>query len=184
MGWVMSRIRYNTNSRKALEVILWCAQKRVPVDFHCALKVLFGADVTHLNRYGRPVVGDDYKALPYGPVPQTTYDIMKCDPLALSELGLNSLPFEVVDGHYIKPLRVPDMSFLSESDVEALEEGWRQYGTLSFGGRTTRSHEHPAWKKAWDAGRQQMDYADFLDPENCSAEIIDDLAETAVSLRL
>jgi hypothetical protein len=49
------------------------------VDFHTVLKVLFFADVNHLNNYGRPIVGDDYVALPHGPVPQTTYDILKAD---------------------------------------------------------------------------------------------------------
>lgn len=181
-----TRISYRTNARKALEVILWCAQKRAPapVEFHRALKVLFAADVVHLNRYGRPIVGDDYKALPYGPVPQTTYDIMKREPLALSELDLSEVPFEVVRGHYILPKRAPDLDYLSESDIEALEEGWRQYGALGFSGRTIRSHQHPAWVKAWEAGRQEMDYADFLDDNNRSPEKIEDLAEMAADLRL
>lgn len=65
-------IQFRTNARKALEVILWFAQ-RGRTDFHGILKLLFFADKHHLNAYGRPIVGDQYKALPYGRVAQTTY---------------------------------------------------------------------------------------------------------------
>src|SRR5690606_9928660 len=90
----MQTIRFRTNPEKALEVILWFASKREGIDFHSILKLLFFADKYHLNGYGRPIVGDQYKALPYGPVAQTTYDILKREPLVLEELGLEELPFE------------------------------------------------------------------------------------------
>lgn len=178
------RIGFRTNPRKALEVILWCAAKRRAVDFHTVLKVLFYADVTHLNRWGRPIVGDDYKALDYGPVPQTTYDLMKREPLALSALGMDDVPFTVERGHHVVGHRPPDLSLLSESDIEALEEGWHHCAHLGFGSRTDLSHRHPAWKRAWSAGRQTMLYADFLEGENATPERIRDLAEIAPDLRL
>jgi hypothetical protein len=179
-----SQIRFRTNTRKAVEVILWCAGKRGTVDFHTVLKVLFGADLYHLNRYGRPVVGDTYNALDYGPVPQTTYDLLKREPLVLEELGTNVLPFVVEGSYTVRPTRPPDLSLLSPSDIEALEEGWKRFGTIGFSERTRESHEHPAWRNARAAGRQSMDYADFLEGENATPEAIEDLAEVASALRL
>lgn len=178
------RIRFRANVRKALEVILWCAAKREgTVDFHTVLKVLFGADVHHLNRHGRPVVGDTYNALPYGPVPQTTYDLLKREPLALEALGEARPPFDVI-GYTVHAHREPDLTVFSPSDLDALEDGWRQYSGLGFRGRTDRSHEHPAWRNAYNAGRQGMDYADFLEGENATPEAVADLAEVAPALRL
>src|SRR5215216_2210354 len=115
-------IRFKTNPQKALEVILWFANARQGIDFHSVLKLLFFADKEHLNAYGRPIVGDRYNALPYGPVAQTTYDILKRDPLALESLGVedaSDLPFEVRRGYRVYPKRAPDSRKLSESDLEA-----------------------------------------------------------------
>lgn len=180
---VTHRIQFRANIRKALEVILWCAGQRGSVDFHTILKVLFAADVFHLNAYGRPVVGDTYNALPYGPVAQTTYDLLKRDPLALAALGAATLPF-IVDGYVVRPMRGPDLALLSASDLEALEHGWRLAGSLGFTERTQQSHQHPAWQNAIDAGRQRMDYADFLDGENATPEVIAELAASAPDLRM
>ena len=40
-----------------------------------ALKLVYFADRYHLRRYGRPVIGDEYLAMQYGPVPSNTKDI-------------------------------------------------------------------------------------------------------------
>jgi hypothetical protein len=45
-------IRFQTNPRKALEVIVWFANKRPGIDFHSILKLLFFADKDHLNGMG------------------------------------------------------------------------------------------------------------------------------------
>ena len=145
--------------------------------------MLFFADVEHLNAWGRPVVGDDYMALPYGPVPQATYDLMKRDPLGLSALGLDDPPF-TVHGYHLLGLRGPDPSAFSESDLDALQHGWDRCGNLAFNDRTGLSHQHPAWRNAWDAGRQGMDWADFLDDSNRTPERLADLADVAADLRL
>ncbi len=175
----MQSLKFRTNPDKALEVILWLANKRPPLDFHAILKLLFFADIYHLNRYGRPIVGDQYRALVYGPVPQTTYDILKGDPLALEELGNEEPPFEVV-GHYrVKPLRPANELKLSASDIEALSHAWEEYGHLSFNRRTDASHNHPAYRKAADAGELIIDYADFLEVNDQREAKLADLRETA-----
>ena len=60
-------MEYRKNARKALEVVLWFANREPGIDVHRVLKLLFFADIRHLNRYGRPVVGDNYCALHWGP---------------------------------------------------------------------------------------------------------------------
>lgn len=176
-------IRFRPSYRKSLEVILWCANKRGSVDFHTVLKVLFGAEVAHLNHWGRPIVGDTYSAMEYGPVPTGTYELMKREPLALELLGDPDPPFRV-KGYTVTPLRQADLSAFSRSELEALEEGWREYGNAGFADRTARSHQHAAWQRAWDAGRNRMDWADFLEGPNATEEARADLAEVGLALRL
>jgi uncharacterized phage-associated protein len=172
-------IKFRVNVRKALEVILWFAEKRPGIDFHAILKLLFFADKYHLNQWGRPIVGDRYEAAPYGPIAQTTYDILRRDPLALELLQMPDLPFEVRGGYLVTGHRPPDLHKLSESDVEALEAAWNKYSHLDFNGLTNASHKHPAYRKAEKEGRQQMNYADFLDEKNASPEVLADLEESA-----
>lgn len=169
-------IHFKSNPRKTLEVILWLANKQPGIDFHSILKILFFADVYHLNEYGRPIVGDTYHALPYGPVPQTAYDILKSEPLALDELGMSELPFEVFGGYMVRAKRSPDLDRMSESDIEALETALEEYGHLDFRGKTDVSHAHPAYRNAEARGVQRMHYEDFINESSRKREIIEDLA--------
>ncbi|MFB3902421.1 MAG: Panacea domain-containing protein [Acidobacteriota bacterium] len=41
-----------------------------------AAKLLYFADKYHLTRYGRPVIGDQYVKMEYGPVPSKALDWM------------------------------------------------------------------------------------------------------------
>jgi uncharacterized phage-associated protein len=175
-------IRFKTNAQKALEVIVWFASREPGVGFHRILKLLFFADKYHLNRYGRPIVGDQYNALPYGPVAQTTYDILKRDPLALSLVDDLDLPFEVKAGHHVHALREPNLRKLSESDVEALSHAWDKYGRFSFDLLTRVSHDDPAYRLA--AG-QTMAYEDFIEADAPERDqIIQDLRDEASRLRI
>ncbi|UPG72896.1 Panacea domain-containing protein [Roseomonas gilardii subsp. gilardii] len=176
-------IRFRPNLRKALEVVLWCASKRGSADFHTVLKVLFGAEIQHLNAWGRPIVGDTFHAMQFGPVAVGTYELMKREPLALEALGDPDPPFKV-KGYTVTPLRAPDLEAFSQSELDALEAGWVEFGHLPFMSRTEVSHQHPAWQRAWDIGRNRMDWADFLEGENATPEARDDLAEVGLALRL
>ena len=178
-------IHFRNNTEKSLEVILWLANKRPGIDFHAILKLLFFADVRHLNDFGRPIVGGAYNAITYGPVSQPTYDILKREPLAMETLGLNGeIPFDVRDGYHVYPKRIADERKLSRSDVAALEATLGKYGHLDFDALTEISHEHPAYKNAEDVGRQRMLYEDFLEGERATPEHIDDLKGTARRLRV
>ena len=145
-----NKIEFHFNPQKGLEVILWLATRKQNLGFHALLKTLFFADEYHLKNYGRPIVGDVYVAMEYGPVASTTYDMLKKEALAI-EL-LDDLPFENINKKII-PLRAPDLRQLSQTDVEALEYAVKTYGDYDFiNSLTDISHQHPAWKKARELG--------------------------------
>jgi uncharacterized phage-associated protein len=171
-------IRFRFNVRKAVEVILWFSEIRPGITLHTLLKLLFYADKYHLNRYGRPIVGDDYRALQYGPVASTTYDILKGDNLGLELLG-DERPFDVAGGRHVRGRRRPDLDVLSESDVEALAWSFKKYGRLNFGQLTELTHKEPAWVNA--EGRL-MRYEDFLDDTDDKAERVEDIRDAALRM--
>lgn len=182
-----SKIRFRPNVGKAVEAILWLAQARQSAgkaaDMHALLKLLFFAEALHLNRFGRPIVGDRFFARQYGPVPQLAYDLLKHEPLLVQEVEGQKLPFERAGEYEIKPTRAPDLAKLSDSDVAALNDTFAKYGRLSFAQLTEASHATKAYRNAEGTATQLMDYADFLDDSEDKQEKVADLAAIAVRLR-
>lgn len=72
-------ILFKVNANKAIEVILWfCSQSaNNKVNVYNVLKTIFYAEIDHLNKYGRPIIGDNYMAMDYGTVPSLIYDLIK-----------------------------------------------------------------------------------------------------------
>ena len=181
----MTAIRFTFSARKALEAILFLAgSRREGLDRHGILKLLFFADAIHLNSYGRPITGDQYRALPYGPVAQGAYDILKGDALALEELEEDPLPLIQVGRYTVRAARPCNRAVLSRSDCAALQAALDRFGALDFRARTDRSHEHPAYIRAIEAGEWLMRYEDFLDAGDGDAERAEDLAELGQLARL
>ncbi|MBM3555520.1 MAG: DUF4065 domain-containing protein [Alphaproteobacteria bacterium] len=171
-------IRFRFNPRKALEAILLLATRRPGIGFHAILKVLFYADKSHFLDYGRPVVGDTYVAMPYGSVGSYVYDILKADPLALEQLGVEGdLPFAVRGRYQIfaKPGRGPDLSVFSPSDLAAIDESFRENAHLSFRQLVEKTHAEAAYLKAdhW------MAYEDFVPDGPDRDAIIEDIGSYA-----
>lgn len=154
------------------------------MDRHSILKLLFFADADHLNRYGRPITGDQYRALPYGPVGQGAYDLLKLDPLALEEFDEEPFPLEPVGRFHVKARRPFNAALLSRSDVAALRRAIETYGILDFRARTDASHRHVAYVRARDAGALLMRYEDFLEPGGSSTERVAELVEVGPLMRL
>jgi uncharacterized phage-associated protein len=127
--------------RKALEILLYVTQQCR--DIYTALKVVYFADKAHLSRYGRLIAGDRYVAMRHGPVPSGLYDIIKAvrgdgAPLAF---GTQAKEAFAIEGNSINPIRRPDLSVLSESDKECLDQAIREYGHKSFDELKRLSHD-------------------------------------------
>ncbi len=136
-------IHFDFNRDKAIEAILYIATRIAEPTFHSVSKLLYFADKTSLERYGRFIAGDEYIAMEYGPVPSNAYSLMKyASPDG--ELG-----FRIEDGRKVIPLRDPARDELSQSDIEALDLVIDIYGRMPFWQKTEVSHD-AAWEKAWE----------------------------------
>jgi uncharacterized phage-associated protein len=160
-------IRFTANTNKILEGIVWLADRHPGISFHCALKAMFYADKNHLQKHGRPIFGDLYIKMSFGPVGSTAYDILK---------GSDFLPDDVliavgdafsVDRASRVPRvhakRKPNLDFFSTSDIGCLEDALARCASLGFNGRTETTHQERAWVEAVMHG--EMDYAKIIDDD-------------------
>ncbi len=116
---------FNFDPEKATEALLYVAA-RTGGDMYVTLKLLYLADKCHLHRFGRFIFGDQYYALPHGPVPDGAYGIVK-----RARQPEGALSFKLV-GNQIVPSREADADAFSASDLECLDEAIRDFGRLSF----------------------------------------------------
>lgn len=133
-----------------------------------ALKLIYFADRYHLRKYGRPITGDEYLAMPYGPVASSVKDIAEMssflDPKVASYAKYFVAP---VNKHVFRSVASVDTDPLSESDIEALDFAWDHFGGLDKFELAELTHAYPEWKRHESALKHianvRMDYLDFLD---------------------
>lgn len=180
------KIRYSANPAKLLEAILWIVSRKPGCDFHFILKSLFYADKFHLQKYGRPVTGDTYIKMSYGPVPSMAYDMLKGNwGLPAAALEACGSAFSVTrEGRIpsVTALREPETDELSGTDIECLGEAIALTPD-TFDSRTERTHQERAWIEASMNG--EMDFELFID-ENVPnrEELIQYIRETSTNLAL
>jgi uncharacterized phage-associated protein len=130
-------------------------------DFHKVFKMMYFADQKHLAKYGSAITEDKYIAMTYGPVPSMAYDILKSlrDDGLLATFREQFTPyFELVGKYTIKAKINPDLEFLSESEMQCLNESVNECEKLSFQQCTDRSHDS-AWQNP--DGDGEMDWLEI-----------------------
>jgi len=168
---------FRFEENKAMAALVWIASRSMRIaelDKYKISKLIFLADKCHLVRYGRPITGDVYCALPYGPVPSNTLDLLN-----QLEKGSNERLAQLLelDRRYRYPrLSAISDTFarqqLSESDRAALDWAVDHFGHMTFDELKAITHQMPAYRKVWDEkpehrNSEPMSYEDFFeeDPE-------------------
>jgi len=127
---------------KAIETILYLSPRVSDSDIYNICKLLYFADMTSLERYGRFIFGDAYCAMKQGATPSRAYDLLNDAKRGMVE-GLE------VAGYKVIPQREADLDYLSDSDVECLEETIASWGNVHWSVRWEKAHDR-AWKEAWE----------------------------------
>jgi uncharacterized phage-associated protein len=179
-------IIFNINPEKAVEAIVYLANKKPNIDHHHVVKTMFYADKKHLNKYGRPVLGDRYVKMRAGPVPSLVLDIINLNGFAvgaeLLEKALSSFTVtQAFQNKLIAPKRETVLDKFSESDLEYLDNAFDFCKEMDFKKLCDISHEEKAWQAA--ERDRDMDYSLMLDDNNpLKSGIVEDLEETARSI--
>ena len=132
---------------KALNALLYVANRVQRKDFHKIFKIIYFADRQLLADWGRPITGDTYIAMEAGPVPSRMYDMMKIvrgDSYLPDTEGLSKF-FIVENWMYVKPLIDADLNKLSPNEQEALDASIAKYASLSYDEIKEKSHD-VAWR--------------------------------------
>lgn len=141
----MPQIIDDFDARKAIEIILYIANRIHAPTKLVICKLIFFADKTSLEKYGRFISGDFYAAMPLGPCPSQTLNLIN------GHAAEKDQAFKV-DGMRVLPNRDADQSWFSESDVECLNEIIVQNKDKPAWQISEESHQDPTYIKAW-AGR-------------------------------
>ena len=120
---------------KALNALLYVANRVQRKDFHKIFKIIYFADRQHLAEWGRPITGDTYIAMDAGPVPSRMYDMLKIvrgDSYLPDMEGLGKF-FKVENWMYVQPLVDADLNKLSKNEQEALNDSISKYAVNGEG---------------------------------------------------
>jgi len=185
----MARLR--PNRAKVVEAILFLLEeagvRARALTQYDIVKSIFIADLWHLQKYGRPISFDNYVAMKFGPVPSTTYDMLKANynwgrdepegwPLwdRVVQPGTSAANFE-------NPRRPANRRKLSESDIGELKEALTFVLAQGFGGVRDWTHSLKAYTDAWDARgiRRSNDMRYELLLENPDQDLVEDLAHAS-----
>ncbi|HXW26199.1 MAG TPA: Panacea domain-containing protein [Xanthobacteraceae bacterium] len=187
-----TRKAFKPDREKILESILYLINRRnekpgQALSQYDIVKAIFLADVSHLNKYGRPVTFDNYVAMEHGPVPTLTYDTLKPASGLFARLFQREKPWTTLaDGkihRFVKADRPHNKDVLSATDLEALDYGLQTVTNLSFGQLKKLTHEHPAYIEAWarrgTADASDIDMQRLLDNAKDDDETIERIAYTS-----
>jgi len=177
-------VTFEFNFEKASAAIVYLASKPEEVpefDKLKAAKLLFLADKCHLVRYGRPIIGDRYKGLAYGPIPQTVMDFLHAviDPEKKGQYVDASKARKLADALNVdRGYKYPRLSakepinfseVLSKSDLSVLDHIVAVHGKKSAIELSALTHVMPTYAKAWnsrgDDKTVDLAYEDFFDED-------------------
>lgn len=136
----MENILFSFNREKAIEVILYIAahtQSKLSI-----MKIMYLADKSSLEEYGRFLCGETYGATIHGAIPIYTYRML---------YGIDSITgvgFDIDTGTNIIVNRSPNTDELSQSDLEILDNTLKQFGKTTLEQLIHLSCDN-AWKNVW-----------------------------------
>lgn len=116
------------------------------------------ADKYHLLKYGRPVLGDQYACMEYGPVPSASLNVM--NDVVAADSHFPPMAKDLFDEYLtvekslfkryavFRAKKKADLDVFSDSDVEALEYALNEYGSRSSWQLSEHSHQEQAWRIA------------------------------------
>ena len=86
-----------------------------------------------------------------------------------------------------RPLRDVNRDVFSRSDLRVFDEIIARFGQLTFEELFNLTHDHAAYKIAWNnrgqSKRSKMDYADMIEDAEKRAALVEDIAHVAANMQ-
>jgi uncharacterized phage-associated protein len=189
-------LKFRPKLDKIVELLLYLAKRLPGADKYQAVKFFYLADREHLARYGRPITYDNYFALWYGPVASKALDLLEGDKWVLKEAKIAELPFKTTSGKakngsdtifISEPRREPNFDLFSKSDLRVFDEIVEKYKSYTFKQLMDETHQHDAYKQAWEnrrgtSERAEMYYEEMIDDKKRRAALVEDLDPVSANM--
>ena len=157
------------NYKKAVQALNYLAFKtNGKINKMKAIKLIWLSDRLHLRLYGRSIIGDQYFAMPFGPVPSSTRDILEGSTFLSEEESSYSCEYLSPDKYEVLSKKEPDLQVFSKTDIDAINKIFDNYSSLNQFQLSDLSHTFPEWKRFESvlekkiSSREEMDYLDFF----------------------
>ena len=186
-------VAFEFDPQRALAAIAYIASKKLPrFDKYKVCKLVFLADRQHLIRNGRPITGDTYYALDWGPVPSTTLNALNNNHPLSDELRKILKKERAQKGkkrprnprYQLRSNQKLWLEYLSKSDLEILDDVIANYGDKTFDELYQITHALPAYYRAWrrreGENRSLMRFEEFFEnDDNADPVLLSQLVERA-----
>ena len=180
----VKNISFPYNRDKAIQAVLWLLYRHGGTLNKLKLvKLLFLADKEHLIRYGRPIVGGQYYAMPHGPASSQLLDHIN------EAAHKGSCPF-VLEDNLVLSQTPADKDELSESDIKILDTINQQYGKVHWWTLRNLTHLLAEYIKNWrrkqeGSKRHPIPYEDLFNHKRDKAilDVIHDDKEAWAGLK-
>jgi uncharacterized phage-associated protein len=140
-------LKFNANGEKVVNMIAYFAGRCADATKMKISKLMYFADKVHLNRFGRPISGDTYIRMKFGPVPSMGLNLMRHT--AYYE-NVSELFDELIEvkGNEVRPLEEFNGKIFSRSDISVMNDVIEEFGNVHALRLSDLSHDESAWKKA------------------------------------
>jgi len=155
-------IRFSFDKEKFFALMQILCEKVPDLDKLKAVKLMYFIDRECLLKYGRPILGDVYIAMEWGPVPSQAYDRLK----DIEDGTVKDSPiYAEATARYplFKTKTKPELDLFSEAEIACIDEVLGKYGTLPGIRLGYISHQHKAWTSS--ERNSQIDYRLFFDDD-------------------
>jgi uncharacterized phage-associated protein len=144
-------ISFDFDARKAARAMAYLVSKMdgQETDKVKLMKLLYLADRDHFLKEGRPITGDDQYAMPYGPVPTLSLDLLD----GQFEKGQDGDIFDYLETSDVKVrLKKPPDFDLTESELNVLNAIVARYGKVDAWGLRDLTHKLPEYRRTYRPG--------------------------------
>lgn len=158
----MSDLKFSFSLEKLIHAIAYFASRNIhDLTKLKAAKLLYFADKDHLLNFGRPIIGDVYFCLPYGPVPSLSLNEMNdaintssleegddihADTICFASVLKVHKPIPLLGGHPVfRAKNGFDADVFSKSEIASLEKAVKQYGSKTAPELIDLTHKEVAW---------------------------------------
>lgn len=116
------------------------------MNYYVLLKILYLADRTALLNWGQPITFDDYVSMDHGPLPSTTYDLVRGTGAPAN--GKYWKEHITEPRHYHVALRASsDHDKLSDAEIDLLRDLHARYGHMTWRQLRMLCHDMlPEWR--------------------------------------